>query len=174
MTEMAAGAPPSQGCPEAQPGLQAQEAPPSTCPCCPRCLDLPHGLQWCPAAVATPGAPLLAQGCQDQGQPWQLRKGRPAPRWGLERGGQGCVGRAGVGGWTRMVCRGAVGRLKLGGAAPQELTGRLGDCLPLGLQEVVGLCVLGPWGVCWAARSWTVGPLPRPHWVLGEAGAQLS
>lgn len=51
-----------QGCPEAQPGLQAQETSSAAGPFCPQCLPVPHGLQRGPAAVAAPHAPLLAQG----------------------------------------------------------------------------------------------------------------
>lgn len=67
---------PPQGCPEAQPGLQAQEAPPTTCTHHPGHVHLPHGLQWHSAAVASSSAPLPAQGgLQGQGKPQQLRKG---------------------------------------------------------------------------------------------------
>lgn len=53
---------PPQGCPEAQPGLQAQETSSAAGPRCPQRLPLPHGLQRGPAAVATPYTPLPAQG----------------------------------------------------------------------------------------------------------------
>lgn len=78
---------PLQGCPEAQPGRQAKEAPPAPGPRCPRHLHLPHGLQRGPAAVAAPCAPLLAQGqLQGQGQPEQCWKGRPNPDLGVASG----------------------------------------------------------------------------------------
>lgn len=82
---------PPQGCPEAQPGLQAQEASPTTRAHHSWHVYLPHGLQWHAAAVASSSAPLSAQGClQGQGKPQQLGKGRSYLRsGGLGVGGQG-------------------------------------------------------------------------------------
>lgn len=114
---------PLQGCPEAQPGRQAKEAPPAPGPRCPRHLHLPHGLQRGPAAVAAPCAPLLAQGqLQGQGQPEQCWKGRPNPDLGVASGAgarPGCEARwmalasfPGASGGGRGVAGVQIGRLR--------------------------------------------------------------
>ena len=157
---------PPQGCPEAQPGLQAQEAPPAAGPRRPRSLRLPHGLQWGPAAVAAPCAPLPAQDhLQGQGQPQQCRKGRPCPDLGVTLGGGtrlGCPGRGGMGsgrwracflllGWTRLV------RAQMGRRRPRPTVTALG-----GGRE--------PGRLWWAYREWGGVPGARAGLSVGWDG----
>lgn len=164
---------PLQGCPEAQPGRQAKEAPPAPGPRCPRHLHLPHGLQRGPAAVAAPCAPLLAQGqLQGQGQPEQCWKGRPNPDLGVASGAgarPGCEARwmalasfPGASGGGRGVAGVQIGRLRP--IPPRRLTvvaGGPGDC---------GGATGNGWGSQrHATRGW--GPTPGTP-LLASAGLQ--